>query len=172
MAPLISPSCKFANSLARIFIFSRIFIFIPRSDVPANRALVVISFSYAPVSWIWFSSSKPIANMNSWSGFLKLFHKSMWPHHRFLILFDVQVRFGKTLYWLLAISVSAQTPFQAHDILATVLQILTTVSICVDSSMDSDPHFDVSPILTATIFSWWPLCFLTTVLQILIFGML
>ena len=36
--------------------------------------------------------------------------------------------------------------------LVIVLQILTTVSIRVDSSMDSDPPFDVSLILTATIF--------------------
>ena len=128
--------------------------------------------SYTPVSWIWFSPSTPIVNINSCSGSLKLFHKSMWSHDRFLILVDVQVRFGKTLYWILAFSVSWSVTFQTHDILATVLQILTTVSICVDSSMDSDPHFDVSLILTATIFPRWHLCFLTTVLQILIFGML
>ena len=61
----------------------------------------------------------------------------MSPHHEFLICFNAQVRFGKTFYWIIAFSVSAKMYFQAHDILATVLQILTTVSIRVDSSMDS-----------------------------------
>ena len=65
---------------------------------------VVASFSYTPVRRIWFSSSKHTVNINSCSGFLKLFHKSMSPHHWFLILFDVQVRFGKTLYWIPAFS--------------------------------------------------------------------
>ena len=39
-----------------------------------------------------------------------------------------------------------------HDMLATVLQILSTVSICVNSSIDGDPQVDVSLILTATFF--------------------
>ena len=41
--------------------------------------------------------------------------------------------------------------FQTHDNVATVSHCLTTVSICVRSSIDSEPRFHVSLILTATI---------------------
>ena len=81
----------------------------------------------------------------------------MSPHHEFLIFVDAQVRFGKTLYWIIAFSVSAKMHFHDQDILATVLKILSTVSICVNSSMDSDNHLHVSLILTATIFPSWHL---------------
>ena len=42
--------------------------------------------------------------------------------------------------------------FQTRGIAAAVLQILSTASICVDSSMDYDPPLDVSPILLSCIF--------------------
>ena len=85
------------------------------------------------------------------SGSLELFHKSMSPQHEFLILVDVQVRFGKTLFWILAVSLSIKLHVHDHDILATVLRILSTVPICVNSSIDADLNFHVSTILTVTI---------------------
>ena len=74
------------------------------------------SFSSTPVRRIWFSPSKHIVNINSWSGSPKLFHKSICPHHRFLIFYDGQVRSGTTLYWIPAFSVSAKVHFQNGNI--------------------------------------------------------
>ena len=113
------------------------------------------AFSYTPVSRIRLWRSKHIVNMNSWSGSLKLFHKSTPLHHIFLLLFDVQMRFGETVYWIIACSVSAKRVFLTRHNSSTVLQILTTVSICANSSIDYELNVGVCPILTATICSWW-----------------
>ena len=81
-----------------------------------KEPLLLRSFSSTPVRRIWFSPSKHIVNINSCSGSSKLFHKSMSPHHGFLIFFDAQVRSGNTLYWTHAFSVSWTVHFQNRHI--------------------------------------------------------
>ena len=63
-----------------------------------------------------------------------------------------------------------QNAFQTHENLATASHFVTAVPICVNSSIDFEPRFHISFILTATILSIWhsttTLFFLATVLLI------
>ena len=79
----------------------------------------------------------------------------MPPRYDVLTIVDVCVRLWQTVSWNLPFSVAAKLHFQTHDNVATVSHFVTTVSICVNSSIDSEPRFHVSLILTATILSIW-----------------
>ena len=73
-----------------------------------------------------------------WSGSLWHFHKSMCPRHGILRRYGLQVRFGKTVHWILAFSVSQDRHLPAgldlcpHRCVSTVLWILT---LCIFGSL-------------------------------------
>ena len=138
---LISVAPSLSNSLARTTFFWNLHFCTTKWWAGKSGGFVVASFSYTPVRRSWLSPSKPIVNINSCSGSPKLFHKSMSPHFGFLTLLDAQVRFGNTFYWILAISVSLKMHLPTGGFAPTVLEILTTGSIRVDSTRDSGLYF-------------------------------
>ena len=127
----LPPGSCLSNSLAIIAIIWNLHFCTTKWWAGKWTYVLLFHVSYTPVHWIWFSSSKHVVNINSCSGFPKRVHKSMSPHHGFLIFVDAQVRSGNTLYWIIAMSVSWKVHFQHGNIrIARFLTFVESSNSC------------------------------------------